>query len=170
MTCELAYGNTMANRIFFIFIGLALSFIGAVFIFLMGRSYLKAQETRQWAEVSAFVLESRVQEKDLGDYIATEYAPKILYGYEFNKQRYTSELVTRRGTKWSKDKKKAEKVIEQYPLNSESVCYVNQELPETAILKHDTKAAGYSIWFPALFFVGGLGVIYGACRKRNVES
>ena len=38
------------------------------------------------------------------------------------------------------------------------MAYVNPSDPDFAVLKPDTKAAGYSIWFPLLFVVGGLGI------------
>jgi hypothetical protein len=36
--------------------------------------------------------------------------------------------------------------------------YVNPADVNFAMLKPDSKAAGYSIWFPMLFVIGGLGI------------
>ena len=36
-----------------------------------------------------------------------------------------------------------------------------------AVLKKDTKAALFSIWFPCLFIVGGAGMILSALFRRN---
>jgi hypothetical protein len=33
------------------------------------------------------------------------------------------------------------------------------------VLKRDSKAPGYSLWFPIIFVVGGLGIIVGAVRS-----
>ena len=35
-----------------------------------------------------------------------------------------------------------------------------------AVLKMDSQAAGYSIWFPGLFVIGGLGIAGRALVKR----
>jgi hypothetical protein len=40
--------------------------------------------------------------------------------------------------------------------------YVNPDDPTEALLEHETKAPGYSIWFPAWFLVGGLMVFFRA--------
>ncbi|MFP6880316.1 MAG: hypothetical protein VCA34_05170, partial [Roseibacillus sp.] len=37
--------------------------------------------------------------------------------------------------------------------------------PSFAVLKRDSKAPGYSLWFPIIFVVGGLGIILGAVRS-----
>jgi len=36
-----------------------------------------------------------------------------------------------------------------------------------AVLKPDSQAPGYSIWFPALFVVGGLGIAFRALLKKS---
>jgi hypothetical protein len=48
----------------------------------------------------------------------------------------------------------------------QTVCYVNPSDPTIAILKHGTRAALYSIWFPLLFVVGGLGIAWTAIRRK----
>jgi hypothetical protein len=39
-----------------------------------------------------------------------------------------------------------------------TTCRVNPHDPDFAVLKPDSLAPGYSIWFPALFVIGGLGM------------
>jgi hypothetical protein len=46
------------------------------------------------------------------------------------------------------------------------MAFVNPAQPDFAVLKPDTKAAGYSIWFPLLFVVGGLGIVVRAIVRR----
>ncbi|MGB0992986.1 MAG: DUF3592 domain-containing protein, partial [Akkermansiaceae bacterium] len=69
--------------------------------------------------------------------------------------------------KWTKELENVEKLQEKYPKGSNHTAYVNPDDPKVAILLHDTKAAGYSLWFPALIILGGGGMIWGALRKRD---
>jgi hypothetical protein len=45
-------------------------------------------------------------------------------------------------------------------------CRVNPADPAVAVLRIDSRAPGYSLWFPALFVVGGVGIVVGALRRR----
>ena len=44
--------------------------------------------------------------------------------------------------------------------------YVNPADVNFTMLKPDSKAAGYSIWFPMLFVIGGLGIAIRAIRSE----
>jgi hypothetical protein len=44
---------------------------------------------------------------------------------------------------------------------------VNPALPAEAVLEHASRAALYSIWFPLLFVVGGLGMLRGALKRAR---
>jgi hypothetical protein len=46
------------------------------------------------------------------------------------------------------------------------ICYVDPKSPDRAVLKRDTKAALYSIWFPCLFVIGGAGMILSALFRK----
>lgn len=157
----------MGKRIFLFITGLLLAFIGGLFMWLMGNSFLNASATRAWDEVPATILQAEIIERKIGPHVPTDYAAQVLFGYEYNGARLTSERLTPRGTKWAKDKEKADLELKGLQAGSEVSCWVNPEEPEIAILKHDTKAAGYSIWFPTLFFIGGIGVMAGAFRRRK---
>jgi hypothetical protein len=41
-------------------------------------------------------------------------------------------------------------------------CFVDPQNPQLAILKPDSLAPGYSIWFPGLFMIAGLGITFNA--------
>ncbi len=59
------------------------------------------------------------------------------------------------------------KKIEQYAVGTETVCWLDPDLPEMVVLKKDSKAALYTIWFPFLFIVGAVGMIYSALFRRT---
>jgi len=65
-------------------------------------------------------------------------------------------------TKWTSRKPEVQDLISKYSVNASVFCYVNPEKPSQAILSHDSKAAGYAIWFPGLFVIGGGGIMLGA--------
>lgn len=157
----------MGKRVFLFLTGVLLSAIGGLFMWLMGQSYLKARETRTWVETPAVVLEAEIIDRQIGEHVPVDYAAHALYGYEYQGKRLTSELIYPRGVKWAKNKDKAMEQLKGLSAGQETTCWVNPENPETAILKHDTKAAGYSIWFPTVFFIGGIGVMLGAFRKEH---
>jgi len=47
---------------------------------------------------------------------------------------------------------------------------VNPNDADFTMIKPDSKAAGYSIWFPMLFVVGGLGISIKAIRTFVTRS
>jgi hypothetical protein len=47
------------------------------------------------------------------------------------------------------------------------VCWLDPDLPEMVVLKKDSKAALYTIWFPFLFIIGAVGMIYSALFRRT---
>lgn len=91
-----------------------------------------------------------------------DYRLGILFGYDFNGEPYSSENYDLRGNAWLKDAQRIGGLVTKYPVGSKQVCWVNPKDPQMAVLKKETKAPGYSIWFPILFLVGGLGVMVKA--------
>lgn len=143
-------------------IGAALAAMGALFCVLLYGSFAASMEIRGWPEVEGEIILSAVDERQIGEHVPEEFAAAITYGYVYAGTPYTGENLDLRGLKWSKDRTLAEQTVEQYPVGSSHQVRVNPDEPEISVLKVPTKAAIYSIWFPALFFVGGLGIIIRA--------
>ncbi|MGJ8671753.1 DUF3592 domain-containing protein [Rubritalea sp.] len=155
--------SSKAGSIYLFGIGLFLFFLGAGFCWLMAKSFRSASDTREWVETPCLIIQSEVGKRaDVN--IAPEYRWEVAFKYQFQGGDYVSELYKPRGQKWQKSIEKVKKQIAEYPQDAQSVCYVNPENASMAILDHDTKAAGYSIWFPAIFSVGGIGMMVGAVR------
>jgi len=146
-------------------IGVMLLLAGGVFEWLMIRSYNHAKASRKWPQVEAVVLRSVVDERQFKG-SPSEFRFNILYGYSYGGQDFTSDKLTPRGSKWSKHAATVETLAGDYPPGSGHSAWVNPDDASIAILKHDTKAAGYTLWFPALIIVGGAGMIWGAFRKQ----
>ena len=157
-----------AGAIYLLSIGLFLTLLGAGFFWLLWQSFGNARDTRKWTEVPCLVINSEVERRaDVN--IAPEYRWRVSYKYQYEGGDFISDLYKpideARGQKWGKSIEVVKRQIEEYPLNAKATCFVNPKRPEMAVLAHDTKAAGYSLWFPALFSIGGMGMSIGAVRE-----
>jgi len=149
-------------------IGLAVALVGAVFVYLLWNSYSRALATREWNETDCLIIKSKIVERSQ-QHVTTEYSWDVEYLYDFEGESYSGNLYTLRGSKWNSYQKSAFALMKQYPLDDKAVCFVNPAVPSEAILKHDSKAAGYSIWFPMLFVVGGLGITVSALKGLKMK-
>ena len=148
-------------------VGVSLCVIAGVFLWLMTRSYLRAKEMTTWPQVPCLILRSEVAEKRIGETVAPDYRFAVLFRYEFEGKDYESERWGLRGSMPRQDPTQAKKLVEEFPLGSQQLCWVNPREPQIALLKLDSRAAGYSLWFPGLFFLGGVGMVVGAWRKKK---
>lgn len=142
-----------------------LALVGAVFLWLMWRSFDRAREMTEWPEVEAVVLRSELGERRIGEAGVKEFRFEVMYGYEWEGEMLTAERWSLRGSRWSKRPDEVLDLVREYPVGSRVTCRVDPEAPGTAVLKTDTRAPGYSLWFPALFVVGGIGIVAGAWRR-----
>lgn len=147
------------SSVYLIFLGLAVAAIGALFTGLMWNSYQRAVDQRSWPQVEAVVLSSEVVEYQHDEFSPQEYRLEILYGYKWENHAMTGDMLTVRGSSPSKDRGKIEGQVKTFRKGAKVPAYVNPEDSGITILKPDSKAAGYSIWFPMLFVVGGLGIV-----------
>ncbi|MGJ8697349.1 MAG: DUF3592 domain-containing protein [Verrucomicrobiaceae bacterium] len=157
--------TSLAGPIYLIFIGTLVLIMGGIFVALLWKSYRSAQETRSWPVVQATILESAVQERKLGAEIPIEYSLKIIYEYQFEEEFYINNHLKRRENPWYKERAKIEPEVKKWLVGQPYPLHVNPDVPQESVLAHETKAGGYSIWFPSLFVIGGLGIIGGAIRK-----
>ncbi|NJM39034.1 MAG: DUF3592 domain-containing protein [Akkermansiaceae bacterium] len=158
--------SSHAGRWYLIFLGLAVALIGGLFVFLMGRSFLRAREMRNWPETPCVIISSEIRERQHDENSPREFQANLSFGYEWQGQPRTGDRLTLRGNPWSSKRKLAEERAAAYPLGKQTTCRVSPENPDFAVLKTDSLAPGYSIWFPALFVVGGLGITIRAALKK----
>jgi hypothetical protein len=155
------------GRWFLAGLGLVLALIGAVFVWLLGRSFLRAWEMRSWPQVSCVILTSGVEERVHDPQSAPEYRQDVSFGYQWQGRAFTGDHLTLRGSPWSSKREEVEKKAAEYPVGATRTCRVNPTDPEYSVLKMDSLAPGYSIWFPGLFVVGGLGIALQALFPRG---
>ena len=159
--------RTTGARVYLTIIGLLLILAGGVFVWLMGRSYLRALEVEKWPEVQCAILESGLDERQVGADAPREFRFRVLYAYEWEGETYESERYRLRGSSWSGREHEVAELAEGFPAGSVTTCRVNPERPEIAVLREESKAPGYSIWFPGIFVIGGVGVVVGAWRRKG---
>ena len=151
--------SAVGGSIYLIGLGLILALVGGAFTWLLGRSFIRAQEMDSWVRTDCVILESEVRERQIGIDVPVDYSFGLLFGYEYEGKRYASDRFDLRGNAWVKEKAKIQRLAKAFPLRSQQTCIVNPAKPDFAVLKRESKAPGYSIWFPILFLVGGLGVM-----------
>jgi Protein of unknown function (DUF3592) len=156
-----------SGRLYLTIIGFSLCLIGGLFIWLMMRSFIRAKEMTHWHQENALIVHSEVEKIDIPMGTSAEYRLDILFSYQFNGQHYRSYLYDLRGGMRVSDKEKIRQLTEKFYQGKSVICWVNPQHPETAVLRVDSRAAAYSLWFPGLFVLGGLGMIYGVWHKKT---
>jgi hypothetical protein len=151
-----------AGRWYLVVLGLSLALIGGVFVWLMARSYLRAREMRSWPEVPCVILSSELEERRHDENSPLEFRHDLSFGYEWQDQPRTGDHLTLRGNPWSSKRKLMESRLNEYPAGKTTTCRVDPSNPDFAVLKPDSLAPGYSIWFPGLFVIGGFGIVFRA--------
>lgn len=144
------------------FIGLSLALIGGFFVFLMARSFLRANEMRSWPQIPCMILTSDLEERRHDPDSPVEYRHVLTFGYEWQGQRLLGDKTTLRGNPWTSKNELAEERLKEFPAGISTTCLVNPQNPQLAVLKPDSLAPGYSIWFPALFMIAGFGITINA--------
>ncbi|MEN8772735.1 MAG: DUF3592 domain-containing protein [Akkermansiaceae bacterium] len=155
--------QSIGGYLYLAFIGLALALMGGFFVFVLGRGYLRAKETREWPGHPAVVVVSEVSDRQIGK--AKEYCHKLVYEYRIDGEFYRGARLKRRENPYLKEESKILPSVNSFPVGSKVEAFVNPDDPAEALLEHETRAPGYSIWFPALFLIGGLMVFFRALLK-----
>ena len=157
--------RSTGSRVYLTLVGFALALVGGIFAALMWRSFQRARVVDTWPVVPCIILRSDVEERQIDPNSAVERRFAVLYGYEWQGTPRESDRWKLRGSMWSSKPGGADALIARYPEGSRQQCRVNPADPSIAVLEPESKAPGYSLWFPLLFVVGGLGVMGGAWRK-----
>ena len=144
-------------------LGLLIATMGTIFVFALVKGYGRANETREWTEVPMKVTRSEILEEQIG-MSPTEYKPIIEYAFTFEGKPATGSGI-KRTEGFTKHKSKAQRTVNRYPLGSEGTCWVNPQNPQQTVLKHNTRAVLYTVWFPGLFVIAGLGIAIGSIRS-----
>lgn len=137
--------------------------LGSLFVLFLWAAYQKAKAMDVWIETPAEILRSEVIDWRSTKYTNAEFKADLRYRYEFGGKSYESTQI-KIADGPSGERKRIEKKIKPYPAGSTVSAFVNPANPAQAVLKRNTKAAIYTVWFPMIFVIGGIGVIVSALR------
>ena len=112
--------------------------------------------------MACVILTSEIEERRHDENSPLEFRQNLSFGYEWQGRPRTGTHLTLRNNPWSSKRELVEARLREYPAGMTTTCRVNPTNPDFAVLKTDSLAPGYSIWFPALFVVGGLGIVVRA--------
>lgn len=153
----LARPHRLGSALGGVLLGLAIAVAGAVFVWLMWASFQRARAMDAWIGVPCEILESRLAEEILNPNTPVNYRPVIRYRYESGGRSIESTRIRRIETKSSR-RQKMEALLARFPAGVDSTAWVNPADADDSVLIRDKRTAIYSIWFPFLFVVGGLGI------------
>jgi len=122
--------------LFGIFFGLAL---GALAAWSIRRSRQSRRASRDWLTTDGRIVESRVEQKNLGsgDRPGILFAPRVTYEYSVNDHTYRSERIAFSGGVSSLAPQAAQVKIARYPSGAQVTVYYNPKRPEEAVLERD---------------------------------
>lgn len=153
-----------------VFFGLVVAGMGAFFVFALWVGFGRAKETRGWQQTPCVIIRSEIVEQRPTPNSPLAFLPVVHYRYQFDGQSYTGTNIKRIDGPTSHPKR-AQAKLEKYPLDRQLDCWVNPADPGQAVLKHGTLAPLYSIWFPGLFVVAGLGIsVASVLRARGAKA
>ena len=146
--------------------GLLLIGVSWILVTYLWNSYLRAARMDGWVEVPCRIESIAIDDTQLNQRGLPKSILKIAYRYQWQGHDYLGERYKRLPTEAS-DPRKLKGRLEQYPAGTETVCHLDPDAPGLAVLKKDSKAALYTLWFPGLFIVGGAGMIWSAVVGRR---
>ncbi|MEM0897776.1 MAG: DUF3592 domain-containing protein, partial [Verrucomicrobiota bacterium] len=91
------------------------------------------------------------------------FSYQIEYTYVVGDKGFQSDQV-KRVNKKSAHRHRIEKYVERYPVGKATEAFVDPNDPTKVVLEHDTRAVLYTIWFPGLFVVAGMGIAVASVR------
>ncbi len=148
--------------------GLLLVLVGGVFVDYLWSSYRRAAKMDAWVEVPCRIESINIEDGGLNQRGLPKYTLDLTYRFQWEGQEQVGTRFKRLSTEAS-DPRKLKALLARYPSGSAAVCHVDPAAPELAVLKKDSKAGLYSIWFPCLFIVGGVGIIWTALFPKSAR-
>lgn len=150
--------TSLGARFLLTAVGLILTAAGVLTTYGLWRAYQLASEADSWTETACVIRSSTVEKREVVNR-PTEFVPVVTYSYLVDQISYESTHIRRIPGQTFKDRKQADEIVTKYPSGQASVCYVSPSDPTRAVLQRESHGSIYSIWFPLLFVVGGLGMV-----------
>ena len=158
--------GALAARLWTVALGLMLAAAGAATCWFLWAAYQKACETDHWVRTPCEVTGTHVDDSKFTQHGMVKFTLLVSYRYEFDGETRVSDKIKRLPVT-SSSTKKIDKLIRKYPTGMQTTCLVNPDDPDDAILKPNTKAPLYTMWFPGIFVLGGIGIVIAGVRGRK---
>jgi hypothetical protein len=147
---------------------------GLAFVFLSGiplstgvSEIRSAISSSDWIETSCIIEQSGVQSHPSKDKKSTTYSVLIRYAYEWKGTKYIGNQYNFSSGS-SSDYDSKVQVTEQYHAGSKSLCHVNPQAPEQAVLSKSVDRGSWIITaMGVLFCLIGFGSIIGGLSFKN---
>lgn len=149
-------------------VGLSLFFavflaLGLLFFAFMAKSLLKTISTYEWQEVPATIIRSEVTEDSRAD---EPFRVAVSFRYQWEGRARISEKHSFSQQSYD-NYDEAAKGLSGISSGSETVCYVNPQNPDEAILRRDGFWIGLFMAIPLVFVIVGAGGIFYTWRSKS---
>ncbi len=157
------------SRILMFLFGSVFLSIGSIFLWIsVLQPILKSYRSGEWPTVPATVVRSELEERS--DSEGTTYRILIEMRYVYEGKEYTGGSFNFNNVASSgRDSKMA--VLRDYPVGKETICYVNPDRPEEAVLSRKIPGMTYLMGlFASVFVLIGGGVLLAAVFANRKGS
>lgn len=161
--------RNLAGRLWKIVVGLLLVGVGWIFVTYLWNAYLRAARMDGWVEAPCRIESISIDDTQFNQRGLPKYVLRIAYRYQWRGHDYVGERYKRLPTE-AGDPRKLKRRLDQYPVGTETVCHLDPDAPELVVLKKDSKAALYTLWFPCVFIVGGAGMVWSALFRKSTRG
>lgn len=132
--------------------------------------WLSSQAAQDWTEVPCTIVSSEV-EIHRGDE-STSYSVEAEFTYEIDQQTFTSDRYDFNAAKRSR--KKCKEIVGQLPAGKKTVCFVDPDDPQSAVLNREFLMSWMTLLFGLIFSTVGAFVAIGlpiiANRPKKIKK
>lgn len=119
--------------------------------------WLNCRASSDWLEVPCTIVSSAVEVHRGDD--SNSYSVEAEFAYEVNQQKFVSDQYDFNTTKRSR--KKCKEIVRLLPAGKETVCYVDPDAPENAVLNREFLTPWLEMLMGLIFSVLGAVVAFG---------
>jgi Protein of unknown function (DUF3592) len=158
--------TTFGGKIFATLFGLVFAGFGVLFCVLIFRDASAGLQTWRWTETPCTITASDVIRQNIGKRDGDEFAFAVKYTYTAKGREIVSQQYQLQPAS-SDDYARMARLSERYAVGAKTICYVNSNSPDTAVL------ARYNLWtlflflFPLPFMGFGALVAYSVWQSPS---
>jgi hypothetical protein len=162
-------GSVRFLQLFLFFIGFGLFGLGGLITSEWSLpGVFEVMKTEKWQQISCRIATSEVERIRSPDGGVVR-RPIIRYTYEVGGEHYASDVVDVFWTPISGGMN-AEKVVDVYPVDTETTCWMNPDNPQEVSLQRGWQPMHFAALLPLLLVVPGLVIMVAALWRRRSPS